>query len=414
MKMITKYIIAAAGLLLASGVAFAGQSDTTEFNALDYSMQKRYRPQDEPFARHAFFYLQAGTEQYIRRSHSSFGWGPVAREQIGMRVSKYSSVAVGISAGTLRRNYDARRAYRGGAEIMHYFDLTSFIGGYREDRALSLYTVEALGYYRSRCSGLNSRAFSARGGIVLSLNIGGNWNINIEPYANIYTDGIDPGSRFNWRRFDGGYGVTAGLSHSFDYRKSVRYGDTFGGFGKWFVNNSFIDVEGGAQFYGGGRSASSAVMSETLREHLALGYGKWLSGPLGVRVSGFISGNLWNNEREVKQKSNLFGGRGEVMFDPIYYVGKTRDHRFSMPILFGLEAGRFKKSGSDITLNKWYCGLTGGMQVKLRAASHLSFYLEPRFSVVPYTYTRFSDEGSAFKNYFDTIANINFGVEIDL
>ena len=131
MKMITKYIIAAAGLLLASGVAFAGQSDTTEFNALDYSMQKRYRPQDEPFARHAFFYLQAGTEQYIRRSHSSFGWGPVAREQIGMRVSKYSSVAVGISAGTLRRNYDARRAYRGGAEIMHYFDLTSFIGGPR-------------------------------------------------------------------------------------------------------------------------------------------------------------------------------------------------------------------------------------------------------------------------------------------
>ena len=85
-----------------------------------------------------------------------------------------------------------------------------------------------------------------------------------------------------------------------------------------------------------------------------------------------------------------------------------------MPILFGLEAGRFKKSGSDITLNKWYCGLTGGMQVKLRAASHLSFYLEPRFSVVPYTYTNFYGEGPAFKNYFDTIANINFGVEIDL
>lgn len=88
MKMITKYIIAAAGLLLASGVAFAGQADTTEFNALDYSMQKRYRPQDELFARHAFFYLQAGTEQYIRRSHSSFGWGPVAREQIGMKEVK--------------------------------------------------------------------------------------------------------------------------------------------------------------------------------------------------------------------------------------------------------------------------------------------------------------------------------------
>ena len=35
MKMITKYIIAAAGLLLVSGVAFAGQSDTTEFKTLD-------------------------------------------------------------------------------------------------------------------------------------------------------------------------------------------------------------------------------------------------------------------------------------------------------------------------------------------------------------------------------------------
>lgn len=69
MKMITKYIIAAAGLLLASGVAIAGQSDTTEFNALDYSMQKRYRPKDEPFARHAF--------SICRPVRSSISAGPI-------------------------------------------------------------------------------------------------------------------------------------------------------------------------------------------------------------------------------------------------------------------------------------------------------------------------------------------------
>ena len=129
------------------------------------------------------------------------------------------------------------------------------------------------------------------------------------------TDGIDPGASWNWRRFDGGYGVTAGLSHRFDFRKPVYYGENRG-FGKWFVEDSFIDVEGGAQFYGGGRSASDADMTSSVREHVALGYGRWLSGPLGVRVSGFISGNAWDNEQGSRQKSNLAGLRGEVMFDP--------------------------------------------------------------------------------------------------
>lgn len=407
------YMIIAACLMMAAGTAGARQADSTGFNALDYSMQKRYRPHDEPFAKYTFFYVHAGTEQYIRRSYSSFGWGPVAREELGFRVSKYSSVAIGASAGTLRRNSDVARALRVGAELQHYFDLTSYIGGYRPDRTVSLYTVEGIGYYKTRCAGVNSRAYSLRGGIVLSLNIGGNWNINIEPYADLYSDGIDPGASWNWRRFDGGYGVTAGLSHRFDFRKPVYYGENRG-FGKWFVEDSFIDVEGGAQFYGGGRSASGADMASSVREHVALGYGRWLSGPLGVRVSGFVSGNAWDNEQGSRQKSNLAGLRGEVMFDPIFYVKKTRDHRFSMPLMFGLEAGHFKKSGTDITLNKWYCGLTGGMQLKLRAAEHCSFYLEPRFSIVPYTYASKEQGGPAFKNWFDTIANINFGVEIDL
>ena len=180
--------------MMAAGTAGARQADSTGFNALDYSMQKRYRPHDEPFAKYTFFYVHAGTEQYIRRSYSSFGWGPVAREELGFRVSKYSSVAIGASAGTLRRNSDVARALRVGAELQHYFDLTSYIGGYRPDRTVSLYTVEGIGYYKTRCAGVNSRAYSLRGGIVLSLNIGGNWNINIEPYADLYSDGIDPGS----------------------------------------------------------------------------------------------------------------------------------------------------------------------------------------------------------------------------
>lgn len=412
-KMRTRYIIAAAAMMLAASAAEARVADSTGFNALDYSMQKRWNPKDEDFARYAFFYLNAGTEQFIRRGQTSFGWGPVAREELGFRVSRYSGVAVGVTAGTLRRNYDARRTYRGGVELLHYFDLTSFVGGYRPDRTVSLYTVEGLGYYKTRCSGVNSRSFSARGGLVLSLNIGGNWHINIEPYADVYSDGIDPGTVRNWRRFDGGYGVTAGLSHRFDFRKSVCYGEN-GGFGKWFVRDAFIDVAGGAQFYGAGRSASDAVMSETVREHLTLGYGKWLSGPLGVRVSAFLSGNSWDNAAGSGQKSRFAGARGEVVFDPMWYTVRSREHRFSMPFMFGLEAGKFKKTGSDITLDKWYCGLTGGMQLKLRAAEHCSFYVEPRFSVVPYTYRDKVAGRPDFKNWFDTLVNVNFGVEIDL
>ena len=417
MKMSSRYIIATACVVLAcQGTVSAQQkADTIDFNALKYSMQKHHRPQDEAFVPYTFFYIQAGTEQMIQRTYSDYGWGPVGREVLGMRFDKYNSVAIVAEASTARQNLDAARIFRGGIGLQHYFDITSYVGGYRPSRTVSLSTVEQLNYFRTRHAGVNGKAFGLRGGLVVAFRLTDTWHINLEPYAAIYNDKIVPAVPFNWRKFQGSYGLTAGISHNFDYRhcRNVTEPQSFG---QWFVDNSFVSVAAGVQGFGDRRSITKANFFETLGEHVSISYGRYLKGPLGLRLSTFMSRNEWDNVAGASQKSNLFGFRGEVMFDPLYYVNiKKGDSKFSTPLFLGPEAAHFSKKGSDFTLDKWYMGLTTGLQFKVKVSRTISLFVEPRLSLSTYTSSANELDGEpVFKNYFDTLLSASAGIEVRL
>ncbi len=94
MRMGSKLVSAALSLVFLPLGIQAQEVDTTSFNALEYSMQKRYRPRNEAFVSEKFLdntFLRAGmgTVGLFRNSVSSYSQGPsvsVSADQTSYRL----------------------------------------------------------------------------------------------------------------------------------------------------------------------------------------------------------------------------------------------------------------------------------------------------------------------------------------
>ena len=88
MRMGSKLVSAALSLVFLPLGIQAQEVDTTSFNALEYSMQKRYRPRNEAFVSEKFLdntFLRAGmgTVGLFRNSVSSYSQGPSVSVSVG-------------------------------------------------------------------------------------------------------------------------------------------------------------------------------------------------------------------------------------------------------------------------------------------------------------------------------------------
>ena len=132
-------------------------ADTSSFNALEFSMQKRYRPENEPFVSerfldNTFLRLSVGSCGLFPNSASSYSQGPVASVYIGKMFGPLNAVSVGASVSEFRRNVDGVRVWRGGVGFSHSFNFSSYFYGYSPSRILSISTLEGaeLGLVRAK------------------------------------------------------------------------------------------------------------------------------------------------------------------------------------------------------------------------------------------------------------------------
>ena len=110
------------------------------------------------------------------------------------------------------------------------------------------------------------------------------------------------------------------------------------------------------------------------------------------------------------------GLRVEAMTDLMYIFDRRPEKRWSVPVFVGPELGWMSKKDIDRTLSVAYFGVTYGAQVDYRFFKNLSFYLEPRMSVVPYAVTEKSPitELETRTTYYDYLFNLNFGIKYTL
>lgn len=392
--------------------------DTTMINALDYSMQKRYRPENDPFVNEKFTdntYLgvQAGVFGLAPREENVYSSGLSFKISGGKWLNKYNNLRLSLSYGQYMRNRDRAGFYTGGLEFAHMFDLSSYFGDYKVRRIVDISTVEGISVWMP----VSERKVGFSAGMMLGLNasvrLSDRTDFFIEPYASILTDGIDHFS--NWHKYDLMYGASFGINVNFNSSKSSYRPDA----GSQYRKSSwFLSVIGGPQFQHSAIVRDEIGVFKSLGPHVAVSSGFWMLDVLAFQMGLFYGSDIWVKDiYENTFRTHYAGARLELRFDPLAFIPDWDEKsRFSLPLIFGPEIGYMYKEEKYGQIQDFYIGLTCAARLQLRAAAGFFLFLEPRFSVVPYNVDFESyDVGSYMrKTYYDAPISLSLGLEFKI
>lgn len=385
------------------------------FNALDYSMQSRYIERGEPFIENkfsdnTFLSVHGGSEKLSPRGNSTYNWSAAAKISFGKWFNPYNALRVTLAGERTFRNNDRSVIWSAGLDISHMFNMSRYFGGYKPSRFLEISTVEGLRYRYSMTGGEGTSAAGLHLGFNFNMNLGGGMDFFVEPLATFYSDNIDHSARWNWHRYDITYGGTMGLSYRFHSHKPYRTGPSDTG-------NAFVSLSAGPAFHYADLVMERMGLFKSLGAQVNISYGKWFTPVFALRATGFFTTDKWiaygNGD---KHNAWYYGARVEGMLELVSLFRGGNKADFSLPLLFGPEIACVTKRESTRNINNFYLGLTGGFQLKYRILEYISIFMEPRITIVPYTIVNVSEDPLKHvgHNYYDTLYNLNFGIELDL
>ena len=401
----------------ADTVSRTAPSDSTDkgFDALRYSLQKRYIYRGEPFVKNrftdnTFLSFQAGSEQFVPFGNSTFGWGLAMKLSYGKWIDAYNAVRVSLAAERHFRNVNRAHIWNVGFDVSHMFNLSSYFGGYKPDRFFEISTVEGFKYRYSILDGNGIHAGALHIGFNLKMNVAKGLDFFVEPLVSCYSDGGDHSGPWNWRIYDIAYGGTIGLSYRMHSDKNIKRGPAGKG-------DSFISLSAGPQFQHSDLVRETMGVFRSMGAQYTLSYGKWFSRVFALRATGFFSHDKWIEYIDGTRKNTLYyGARVEGMLDLFGLFRSGRKSDFSIPLLFGPEVACLTKQELSGSFTRFYLGLTGGVQFKYRVLEYLSVFVEPRFSVSPYDVVNesFDPLRNVGVNYYDSVYSLNLGVELNM
>ena len=119
---------------------------------------------------------------------------------------------------------------------------------------------------------------------------------------------------------------------------------------------------------------------------LGLGVGRWVNSLLGVRLGAELAASHLNsvnlNGGELLLKSARFGGRVEMMLNPLAFSRSYTPGRFGTALLLGWEAGGKIDALYYTRPDKhFYNSLSVAAQLRLRTDENHTFYIEPRYAL---------------------------------
>ena len=392
------------------------------FNALDYSMQKRYRPKNSEFvsnrwADNSFLEFRAGAENFIHRDGTEIGFFKNVSLAYGKMFSPLHGIRIAANGGFSEHKRSDYSYTRLGAQADYLFDIYSYIKGYRTDRTLGVSTIMGLGYtYETMTGGDAFHVGDFHAGVQLRVKLMPRVDFILEPTVAVYSDGIDHYTKNNWHKYDVGYGLMMGLKCNLgNIPEGRRFREDEG-------KNMFVSLAAGIQYQYSDIVREMGIM-KSLGPHIELSGGKWLLPYLGVRLSAFYGDDVWNTCSESidgglkiveKLKSRYFGGRVEAMVSVFDFTELEFKNKFRLSVLGGVEAACMMKKDISQSVDFAYYGLTAGIQVKYNINRKWGIFVEPRYSYVPYTYVPKSSNGEVLDDrnkYSDNIYNFNIGVE---
>lgn len=384
--------------------------------ATDFVHQSRYRAKGEvEFVNRSFldnFYvgINGGLTGLIHREGIEMETGT----QFGVTATKYflpwSGLRLSLSYAKSRSKLDKLDWHNYGIALDHVFNLSSYIDGFDPFRSWEILTTEGIGLSRSKLGDETGTAFDAHLGLQFKVNTGTRLDIYVEPRISIYSDGIDVSGRQNWRRYDIGYGALLGAT----YRLGTAYERGERGDGSSFWDRAFIDFSSGTQMM---LSSAARQMGyvRAMGNSGSIGIGAWLGEAVAFRLSGFASYNGWQPRTAgggIDRIAAYAGGRVELMLDPVAIATHDKDrYPLSVQPLAGVELGYALKQDGQINSTS-YVGFTAGLRLKHRLSNEVAWFVEPRYSIVPYSYyhTTFYGVNEEY-DFADRLLSVNIGLE---
>ncbi len=442
-------------------------------DAVKYSLQGRYRPKNDPFINrkfsdNTFYSLHMGTymmfpvgvrEDIISEDINSLDKSKTSIEyssefsvgfDMGKRINRTNAVRLSVQGEDFFRNNDNRRYINAGLDVSYLFSMTSYFGGYRLDRFCDLSVVLGMGYRASMLFDAESaedndmleeddmlgkmrytlsdfsNMFNLHAGLNVSMKLGHNMDFFFEPlmYVNSFmpyrnTDWVAKEVR-NTRSSNFSLGAKMGLTYNVIPEEAARPRNVRG------TIRRFVSVAGGLQLHNYNGVFENDVFLRSMGPHGAISYGRVFADDFTVRASIFGSVDVWREAWMLEYFDNVpllayyAGFRVEAMYDIFKFFPKTRENfPMAFSLLLGPELGMvFKEDyvpnpSRYYLLKNYYCGVTGGVQLKFRLFRGMCIFLEPRFSAIPYSVPDIHVQGhtNSRYNYVDFVLNANAGLE---
>lgn len=304
------------------------QADTAyrvKYNALKYSMQKRYQPQGLEFVNKKFldnFFVSfwGGYNRIIPQGGMNLSGGP----EIGLAASKFFSSKNGMrlygSWQSANRQSDNEKWTNYTLGIDHIFNLSTAFAGYNPYRMFELSTVEGLGVHLASLAGEKQKAVDFHLGLQMKISTGTRLDVFMEPGVSFYTDGIDISGNNNSHGYDIGFNARVGMNYrlgTFTPRGSTEAGD------ENFLDNTFVSAGMGLQAQNSSLAREQGLLGST-GPIFGVAAGKWFLDLFGFRLSAFGSYDVWkaNQKTGIDRMTLYAGGRAEVMLNPFAFFKK--------------------------------------------------------------------------------------------
>ncbi len=391
------------------------------FNAMNYSMQKRSRPKGQPFiserfSDNSYMIVGVGAKTLYPRAGYHYSIGQTATLGYGKWLNAYNALEFKVVGSTFTRKENNGRFFTGEAYISHKFNFIGYLSGYNPKRPFEISTVEGVGYNLSYFENSITHAFGAHLGLNFEFAFSQHADFFIEPLATFYTDAVDHSGDLNWHKYDLGFSASVGVNFKFDSSRRMRIlieKDEAAKAGKSRAEGLFVTLMTGGQFQNSALVHEQVGLLSSVGQHTGLSVGRWFNRVLALRGTAFFANDKWNLHEEIYYPARYMGLRAEAMVDIIGLFSRKKDRWFSLPLIAGPEVGYMNKEDyKDNDLHRYYIGVTAGCSFRFLVAKHLEMFLEPKFSMVPYSIASdtYIDNTKKTTDYFDGLVSLSFGL----
>lgn len=394
------------------------QSESINFNPLDYRMQKRYLKKGTPFETrhfydHIFMGAMVGYDRIIPRGGINNNGLPVSLF-LGNHFTRLHALRLMGTYTTWELPNNRYRMKQVGIDLDYLFDFSSYLSGYDPTRRFSVSGILGLGYMMNSYYGERHSIVKGQLGLQLDLRIGNNLHFFAEPYLAVTSGEVDLVSQKTVLDYDVLYGARAGLALSFEPASLFKRDSIYNG-------NLFFELSQNMNFFMNGH----LPFMKTLGTGYQFAVGKWFDPIVGFRATAAVSDYYWTSvtepttlgapQYETLFKGGLFAGRFEAMINPVNFFKSMRDlnfHRLDVNLNAGVEYGWKMNpvSGESASLRCNYWGATVALQLLYNADAGTSLYLEPRYThgmyKIPYA------NAAMDKKFIDQFMLVSAGVRI--